>query len=56
MARNKVRFQKGLSEFGFERLYGSEEQCRAAVVASRWPDGFVCPEPSVPTRVRHLTV
>ena len=44
MARNKVRFQKGLSEFGFERLYGSEEQCRAAVVASRRPDGFVCPE------------
>ena len=44
MACNKVRFQKGLSEPGFERLYGSEEQCRAAVVASRWPDGFVCPE------------
>ena len=43
MARNKVQFQKGLSEFGFERLYGSEDQCRAAVVASRWPDGFVCP-------------
>jgi len=44
MARNKVQFQKGLSEPGFERLYGTEEQCRAAVVASRWPDGFVCPE------------
>jgi len=44
MARNMVQFQKGLSEFGFERLYGSEEQCRAAVVASGWPDGFVCPE------------
>jgi ribosomal protein L37AE/L43A/transposase-like protein len=39
-----VQFQKGLSESGFERLYGTEEQCRAAVVASRWPDGFVCPE------------
>ncbi|MFO7759321.1 MAG: transposase, partial [Roseovarius sp.] len=44
MARNKVQFQKGLSEPEFERLYGTEEQCRAAVVASRWPDGFVCPE------------
>jgi len=44
MARNKVQFQKGLSEPGFERLYGTEEQCRAAVVASRLPDGFVCPE------------
>ncbi|MEI4233429.1 transposase [Roseovarius sp. D22-M7] len=44
MARNKVQFQKGLSEPEFERLYGTEEQCRAGVVASRWPDGFVCPE------------
>ena len=44
MARNKVQFQKGLSEPEFERLYGTEEQCRAAVVASRWPDGFVCSE------------
>jgi len=44
MARNKVQFQKGLSEPEFERLYGTEEQCRAAVVASRWPHGFVCSE------------
>jgi transposase-like protein len=43
MARNTVQFQKGLSEPAFERQYGSEEQCRAAVVGSRWPDGFVCP-------------
>ena len=43
MARNKVQFQKGLSEPAFERLYGTEEQCRAAVVAARWPDGFMCP-------------
>ncbi len=43
MARNRVQFQKGLSELEFERLCGTEEQCRAAVVASRWPDGFVCP-------------
>jgi len=44
MARNKVQYQKGLSEDEFERQYGSEEQCRAAVVKWRWPDGFVCPE------------
>ena len=44
MARNAVQFQKGLSEPEFERQYGTEEQCRAAVVASRWPDGFICPE------------
>jgi transposase-like protein len=44
MARNKVQFQKGLSEPEFERLYGSEEACRAALFKWRWPNGFVCPE------------
>ena len=43
MARNAVQFQKGLSEPAFERQYGTEEQCRAVVVASRWPNGFECP-------------
>ena len=43
MSRNKVQFQKGLSEAGFEALYGSEEPCRAVVIASRWPHGFECP-------------
>ena len=43
MARNKVQFQKGLSEAGFEALYGTEEKCRALVIASRWPNGFECP-------------
>ena len=43
MARNKVQFQKGLSEAGFEAVYGTEEKCRAAVIASRWPNGFECP-------------
>ena len=43
MARNTVQFQKGLSEPEFERQYGNEAQCRAAVVASRWPNGFECP-------------
>ncbi len=44
MARNAVQFQKGLSELDFDRLYGTEAQCRAVVVASRWPEGFKCPE------------
>ncbi len=44
MARNTVQFQKGLSEPEFERQFGTEEQCRAAVIGSRWPEGFVCPE------------
>ena len=43
MARNAVQFQKGLSEPEFDRLYGTDEQCRAIVIASRWPDGFTCP-------------
>ncbi|MCK5090544.1 MAG: IS1595 family transposase [Hyphomicrobiaceae bacterium] len=43
MARNMVQFQKGFSEPEFERLYGSEEACRAALFKWRWPNGFVCP-------------
>ena len=43
MARNRVQFQKGLSEAGFDALYGTEEKCRAVVIASRWPNGFECP-------------
>ena len=43
MARNKVQFQRGLSEAGFDALYGTEAQCRAVVIASRWPKGFECP-------------
>ena len=39
----KVQFQKGLSEAGFDALYGTEEKCRAVVIASRWPNGFECP-------------
>jgi ribosomal protein L37AE/L43A len=43
VSRNKVQFQKGLSEASFEALYGTEAQCRAVVIASRWPNGFACP-------------
>ena len=43
MARNTVQFQKGLSEAGFEASSGTEEKCRAAVIAARWRDGFECP-------------
>jgi transposase-like protein len=43
MARNTVQFQKGLSEIGFENLYGTEAKCRAAVFTWRWPEGFECP-------------
>src|SRR4051812_50201010 len=43
MARNRVQFQKGLSEAAFDELYGTEDKCRAVVMASRWPNGFACP-------------
>jgi len=43
MARNPVQFQKGLSLMDFNRQYGTDEQCHAALIKTRWPDGFVCP-------------
>jgi ribosomal protein L37AE/L43A len=43
MARNKVQFQRGLSDREFDRLYGTEELCREAVISWRCPDGFECP-------------
>lgn len=43
MARNRVQFQKGMSLSGFLTHYGTEDQCHAALVAWRWPKGFVCP-------------
>ncbi|QPN60311.1 IS1595 family transposase [Synechococcus sp. CBW1002] len=43
MARNGIQFQKGLSLPEFQRLYGTEEQCEAALEKARWPDGFRCP-------------
>lgn len=44
VTRNQVQFQQGLSTSDFHRLYGTEEQCRAALVRMRWPDGFACPK------------
>lgn len=43
MAMNRVQFQPGLSMAEFMGRYGSEENCEAALIASRWPKGFVCP-------------
>ena len=39
MARSGIQFQKGLSLPEFQRLYGTEEQCEAALEKARWPDG-----------------
>jgi transposase-like protein len=43
MARNGIQFQKGLSLLDFQRLYGTEELCVAALERARWPTGFCCP-------------
>ncbi len=44
MARNPVQFQKGMSLAAFHAEYGSEERCHTALLAQRWPEGFVCPK------------
>ena len=43
ISRSAVQFQKGLSLPEFQRLYGTEEQCEAALEKVSWPDGFRCP-------------
>ena len=43
MSRSAIHFQKGLSLPEFQRHYGTEEQCEAALEKARWPDGFRCP-------------
>lgn len=44
MSINQVQFQRGLSMAEFMERYETEEKCHAALVASRWPEGFRCPE------------
>jgi hypothetical protein len=44
MSRDPVQFQKGLSLAEFNARYGSGKQCHAALIAMRWPEGFVCPK------------
>jgi ribosomal protein L37AE/L43A len=43
MAMNRVQFQRGLSMAEFMDQYGSDAHCEAALIASRWPQGFACP-------------
>lgn len=53
MAINHVQFQRGLPMAEFIARYGTEPQCHAALVASRWPNGFVCSDCA---GTRHSTV
>ena len=43
MPMNRVQFQAGLSMPEFLERYATEDQCRAALQAARWPGGFACP-------------
>lgn len=43
MKMNRVQFQAGLSMAEYLKQFGTEEQCAAALEASRWPDGWHCP-------------
>lgn len=43
MPINRVQFQRGMPLSEFMERYGSEESCVAALVRSRWPNGFRCP-------------
>lgn len=43
MAMNRIQFQRGMSYEEFHKLYGTVEQCEAALVKSRWPQGYCCP-------------
>ena len=43
MAMNRVQFQPGLSMAEFMERYGTDADCEAALLESRWPKGFVCP-------------
>jgi hypothetical protein len=44
MPMNRVQFQPGLSMAEFMRCFGTQEQCEAALIRARWPQGFACPE------------
>lgn len=40
---NRIQFQPGMSLERFLALYGTKEQCEAALEQARWPAGFRCP-------------
>jgi transposase-like protein len=40
MCISSIQFQAGLSLPEFTQLYGTEENCEAALEQARWPEGF----------------
>jgi len=43
MSKNQVQFQKGMSLSDFLTRFETQAQCEQALIAWRWPNGFVCP-------------
>ena len=48
MAKNAIQFQPGMSLPAFLERYGTEAQCREALMRMRWPGGFRCPHWGMP--------
>jgi hypothetical protein len=40
MSMNRIQFQPGLSMSEFLKQFGTEEQCKAELEQTRWPQGF----------------
>jgi len=43
MPMDRVQFQPGMSLREFLARFGTDEQCRQALLEARWPCGFLCP-------------
>lgn len=43
MPMNRVQFQPGMSLRDFQARFGTQAQCRQALLEARWPHGFRCP-------------
>ena len=43
MRENAIPSPEGLSPAMFQKYFGTERKCHEALIALRWPNGFVCP-------------
>lgn len=43
MAIRRIQFQEGVALPEYIQLYGTEENCEAALEQARWPEGSRCP-------------
>ncbi len=43
MSKYSIQFQKGMSIFQFQELFGTEKQCEEHLYSLKWPQGFICP-------------